>query len=181
MALTLQRQSGVAPKFLDLLTTDLDTRDNYYFVICGRFYMGNQWGRVLLHNTLITESQKIKCKRIIEPNGEIARDQWTIVLKFNAKNWQVFKKKTNEREVCFECLFKKSGRDPTFAPIFQLPSIGKKTEYIIRESDFKADAMIGFHRGGIKINYKKDGSTIMLIRLEERGFMPLYHYVVVDK
>ena len=181
MTLSLRKQGGSDSPFLDLLTTDNDARTSYSFVLCGRFYIGNQCGRVFLHNSLKTESQKVNKKRIIEPNGEIARDQWTIVLKFNAENWQCFKKKTGEREVYFECLFKKPGRDPTFAPVCAFPTIGKQTEYTLSGTDFRGDAAIGFQRGGIKINHKKDGSTVMLIRLEERGFMPLYYYVVDDQ
>ena len=178
MTLSLRKQSGADSRFLDLLTTDCDRNMSYCFVLCGRFYMGSQCGRVFLHDSLVTESQKVNSKRVIEPNGEIARDHWTIVLKFNADNWQYFKKKTGEREVYFECLFKRPGRDPTFAPICAFPTIGKQTEYALAATDFRGDAAIGFQRGGIKINHKKDGSTVMLIRLVERGYMPLYHYVV---
>ena len=181
MALCPQQQKGTDGKFLDLLTTELDTKAGFYFVLCGRFYIGDQCGRVFLHRALVTESQKLNCKRIIEANGEIARLQWTIVLKFSAENWCSFKQKTAEREVYFECLFKRPGRNPTFAPVFAFPTIGKQEKYTIASTDFCGNAILGFRRGGIKVKQNEDGTTVLLIRLEERGFTPLCHYVVIDQ
>jgi len=178
MTLSLRKQSGADSRFLDLLNADCDRNTSYYFVLCGRFNIGVQRGRVLLHDSLVTESQKINTKRTVEANGQIARDQWTLVLKFNQERWQKFKKATGEREVYLECLFKKPGRNPTFAPICAFPTIGKRTAYSICANDLQGDAFLGFRRGGIKINHKKDGSVVMLIRLEERGYIPLYHYVI---
>ena len=178
MAISLQYPIGTDIRFLDLLTTERTARDTFSFVLCGRFNIGAQRGRVFLHNSLVTESQKINTKRTVEANGQIARDQWTLVLKINQERWQKFKKATGEREVYLECLFKKPGRKPTFAPICAFPTIGKRTEYSIFTADLQGDALLGFRRGGIKINHKKDGSVVMLIRLEERGYIPLYHYVI---
>jgi len=129
----------------------------------------------------VTKSQKINTKRTVEANGHIARDRWTVVLKFDQERWQKFQKVTGEREVYLECLFKSPGKNPTFAPICIFPTIGKQTEYSIATGDLQGDAFLGFRRGAIKINHKKDGSVTMLVRLEERGYIPLYHYVVVDQ
>ena len=181
MAISLQRPIGGDARFLDLLTTERTVRDTFSFVLCGRFHIGGQCGRVFLHNSLVTKSQKINTKRTVEANGHIARDRWTVVLKFDQERWQKFQKVTGEREVYLECLFKSPGKKPTFAPICIFPTIGKQTEYSIATADLQGDAFLGFRRGAIKINHKKDGSVTMLVRLEERGYIPLYHYVVVDQ
>jgi len=73
MTLSLRKQSGADSRFLDLLNADCDRNTSYYFVLCGRFNIGVQRGRVLLHDSLVTESQKINTKRTVEANGQIAR------------------------------------------------------------------------------------------------------------
>jgi len=180
MTLQPQRQTELVTKLLEHITMDNDVSSNYYFTLCGRATDLYFDAKILLHDSFVTESQKVNYRRALEANGEIARGQWTIVLKFGAKNWQKFVKKTAEREVAFECLLKKPGCYPSFIPICSLPTIGKQTNYTITSKDLCGNSKFSFQRGGIKINHKKDGSTIMLVRLEERGFIPLYHYVIAE-
>lgn len=172
MAIKLQQHEGIATNFLKLIHGSYPELDEYYyFMLCGRGCIGETSHRILLNEALVSESQKINEKLIWDHKGHIARRQWTIVVSFTEKNWEVFQRTTNEKEVVFECLFKNTGRCPKFAPIFQFPTINsKKTEYDISSTEFRGESMFGFRQGAIKINKKEDCRTVMLIRLEELGF-----------
>lgn len=181
MALKLERQNDNVKKFLKLLLLENPEEcDSFYFMLCGRGHIGGRQCRILLNDALVSENQKINQKLVWEHRGHTAKRLWTIVVTFTEKNWDKFQKTTCEKEVVFECLFKNSGRNPKFAPVFQFPTISSKiNEYIIPKSEFRGESAFGFRSGAIKIN-KKEGRVVMLVRLQEMGYYQMCNYEIVS-
>ena len=182
MTLNPQVHSGETTKFLELLDSDLPgCSETFYFMLCGRRYLGEQAIRILLFDSLVSDSQKINSKMIWAVPRHTVKKQWTIILSFSEENWMKLVKTTQEKEVMFECLFRNYGEDPKFAPVFGFPRLDdNKQTYDIVPKDFEGYARIGFSRGGIRINKKGDGHTVLLIRLEELGFYEAASYIVGD-
>ena len=171
MAIKLQQHVGFVTKFLNLIHNEFPKHyESFSFVVGSRVNIGGSLCRVRLNTALITQTQKINQRLILNTMGCVGRRVWTIVLSFTTDNWDTFQKTTCEKEVIFECLFKKPGKSPKISPLFAFPTIHPKINmYSIHMSEFLGDSALGFHSGGFKINKKRD-KIVMLVRLEESGF-----------